>query len=119
MPNPLLTPTQLLQAQRILADVRHRLSEASAGDAELLFALRRKVQKELIYDERNKPAHRNRIKRLKRIEQDGRCPVCGDSLPEKYAVLDRFEAVKGYTIQNTRLIHQKCDTRLQAEKGYA
>lgn len=118
MPNPLLTPDQLLQAQQILADVRHQLSEASAANPDLLFALRCKVQKELMHDERNKPAHRNRIKRQKRIEQGGRCTVCGDALPEKYAVLDRFEAVKGYTVENTRLIHQKCDTRLQTEKGY-
>ena len=119
MPNPLLTPNQLLQAQQILSDVRHLLSVASAGDPELLFALRRKVQKELMHDERNKPAHRNRIKRLKRIEQHGCCPVCGGELPEKYAVLDRFNALEGYTVENTRLIHQECDTRLQAEKGYA
>jgi DNA repair exonuclease SbcCD ATPase subunit len=119
MPNPLLTPNQLLQPQQILNEVRRLLSEASASDPELLFALRRKVQKELMHDERNKPAHRNRIKRLKRIEQDGCCPVCGGELPAKYAVLDRFEAVKGYTVENTRLIHQKCDTRLKAENGYA
>ncbi|HEX6375106.1 MAG TPA: hypothetical protein VFZ91_05245 [Allosphingosinicella sp.] len=119
MPNPLLTPEQLLQAQQILADVRHRLMEASTGNPEILFALRRKVQKELMHNERDKPAHRNKIKRLKRVEQDGCCPLCGDALPEKYAVLDRFDAVKGYTVENTRLIHQKCDARVQAERGYA
>ena len=55
---------------------------------------------------------------LKRGEQKGICPVCQKSLPEKYCVLDRIEAAKGYTQENTRLICQTCDVQSQAAKNY-
>ena len=85
----------------------------------MLFALRRKVYKELTYDERGKPSHRKRLKALKREEQGGLCPLCGEPLPATYCVLDRYRAVDGYTLENTRLIHQRCDTEVQSERGYA
>ena len=48
----------------MLGEVRTRLNALAAGDLELLFALRRKVYKELTYDERGKrrtaPAKRRR-----------------------------------------------------------
>lgn len=102
----------------LIDGTRSRLTELSAGDKDLLWALRRKLFKELMYDERGKPMHRRKIKELKRAEQDNKCAVCKTSLPAKYAVLDRIEAMKGYTPENTRLICQDCDTRLQAERGY-
>lgn len=119
MPNPRLTAEQLAQAHAILGMVREQLNLASGANPALLFALRRKVQKELMHDERGTPAHRNKIKKLKRAEQGDLCPLCGETLPAKNAVLDRFEAVEGYTVENTRLIHPDCDIRVQAEKGYA
>ena len=119
MPNPRLTDDKLAQAHAILAAARAQLDVASAGDPILLFALRRKVQKELMHDERGTPAHRNRVKELKRAEQGNLCTLCGEPLPAKNAVLDRFEAVNGYTVENTRLIHPDCDIRVQSEKGYA
>ena len=118
MTNPKLDAAQLALVRDILESVRTQLNAASAGDEQLLFALRRKVQKELGYDERNKPAHRNKIKRERRLAQDNRCPLCNEALPEKYAVLDRFEAWKGYTFENTQLIHAECDFRRQQSKGY-
>ena len=71
--------------------------------------LRRKLGKSLIYDERGTPMHRRRIKTLKREEQQGRCTICREILPERGAVLDRFEAMKGYTLENTRLLCSECD----------
>jgi hypothetical protein len=118
MGNPRLTTEQLTQAYEVLGVTRRELEQASGGDPTLLFALRRKVQKELMHDERGTPAHRNKIKKLKRIEQANRCPMCGKVLPEKNAVLDRVEAVHGYTVENTRLVHQDCDIRAQAAKGF-
>jgi hypothetical protein len=98
----------------LITQVRERLVELSMGDGALLWALRRKLFKELMYDERGKPMHRRRLKELKRAEQDNKCAVCASSLPARYAVLDRVEA-----LENTRLICQQCDTRVQAERGYA
>ena len=118
MSNPQLDMEQLEQAHAILHSVRAQLDEASGGDPKLRFALSRKVQKELSYDERSKPAHRNKIKRERRIEQANLCPICDLELPEKYAVLDRFEAWKGYTFENTQLIHADCDFKQQQSKGY-
>jgi hypothetical protein len=119
MGNRVLTKDELEAARAIVRDVRERLSQLGGGDKTLLFAYRRKVYKELIYDERGTPAHRNKIKRLKMKEQNGLCPLCRKPLPEKNAVLDRFFAPEGYTVENTRLVHDDCDRRAQSDKGYA
>ena len=118
MANPRLTPAQLDVARTLLDLVRARLADVSGGDKELLFAYRRKIYKELMYDERSKPMVRRRLKQLKMKEQEGLCPLCNEPLPERGAVLDRFRAVEGYTPDNTRLIHSACDVAHQAAKGY-
>lgn len=56
MANRQLTPEELRGiASPLLMSIRESLIKFSGGDAELLFALRRKVAKELMYDERGKP----------------------------------------------------------------
>jgi len=97
MPNRNLTPTELTQANTLLVEIRQRLNELAAGDPAALFAFRRKIAKELTYDERGKPAERNKLKACKFGEQGGICPECGDSLPAKFAELDRKNAMDGYT----------------------
>ena len=119
MPNRTLSSDELKKANALLDDVRARLDELSAGDRELLFAYRRKVSKELIYDERSKPSDRRKLKEQKRREQGGICPDCGRPLPATYCVLDRTKASDGYTAANTRLICQDCDTKTQASRRYA
>jgi len=47
MPNRTLTADELALASALLADTRARLQALAADDAELLFALRRKVFEEL------------------------------------------------------------------------
>jgi RNA polymerase-binding transcription factor DksA len=84
-----LTTAELEKANAVLADLRARLIALSAGDANLLFAYRRKIAKELYYDERSKPLQRKKLKALKRAEQGGNCSECGEPLPNKYAELDR------------------------------
>ena len=93
----------------------------SNGDQDLLFALRRKLFKELSYDERGKPMLRKLLKAQKYGSQDGKCKMCGNVLPDggKYAVLDRFVARLGYTDENTRLICSGCDIKAQAAKNYS
>ena len=119
MPNRRLSDDELAMANELLALIRGRLRELSGSDEHLLWALRRKLFKELTYDERGKPMHRRRLKTLKRVEQNGLCAVCGKDLPEKYVVLDRLEAMRGYTVENTRLIHHDCDVGVQRSRGYA
>ncbi len=102
----------------LLQQVRSSLIQASAGDARLHWALRRKLAKELGYDERDKPAKRKRLKRRKLRLQDGKCHNCGLDLPQRGAVLDRLDAMKGYTLENTRLLCPRCDLELQASRGY-
>ncbi len=118
MPNRRLTPEELLKARALLDSIRAQLQALSGGDPDLLFAYRRKVYKELTYDERDKPMVRRQLKALKRGEQKSLCAACQEPLPEKYCVLDRFDAAKGYTAENTRLICQACDIKAQAAKGY-
>jgi hypothetical protein len=82
-----------------------------------MWALRRKLYKTLTYDERDNPTNRRILKEVKRAIQKNIC-VCGKGLPEKNAVLDRFEAMKGYTEDNTRLICPECNVRIRVERGY-
>ena len=118
--NPRLTAEQILAIfNPFLREIRERLIALSNGDDSLLFALRRKLYKEMSYDERNKPMHRKMLKMKKHIQQNGICPLCGEKLPEKYAVLDRLQAIKGYTEENTRLIHADCDYKNQTDKNYS
>lgn len=118
MPNRNLTPEELQQANALLTFIRERLEVLAGSDAALLFAYRRKISKELGYDERSKPSVRRRLKVIKRRSQDGKCPICTNPLPETYAVLDRLNAADGYTVENTRLICERCDRDMQAGRDF-
>jgi hypothetical protein len=118
LPNPRLTPEQLTRANELLSKIRADLVALSKADPLLLFAYRRKIAKELTYDERGSPMHRRALKRRKWVEQGGTCPLCLKDLPQTYTVLDRYEAVPGYIDSNVRLVHQDCDRQTQTERGY-
>ena len=119
MPNRQLSTNEIEKLfAPLLVEIRQRLVSLSDGDKDLEWALRRKLFKELTYDERGKPMQRRKLKDQKRAEQDNKCPLCKKSLPAKYVVLDRLEAMKGYTSENTRLLCQKCDTKVQQDRGY-
>ena len=119
MPNRNLSPDELKLANAFLKDIRERLTALSVGDPLLLFAYRRKIVKELGYDERGKPGARGKMKALKWGEQQGRCAECGELLPLKYSELDRRNAVDGYTQENTELVHAECHRKRQEAKGYS
>lgn len=118
MPNRTLDEHELGQANKFLDRIRSDLEKLAGADKELLFAYRRKVVKELGYDERSKPMVRRALKRKMHRLQNGICPLCKEPLPERYSVLDRFKAVDGYVEANVRLICQECDARVQQERGY-
>jgi hypothetical protein len=119
MANRNLSPDELSRANQLLTEIRERLTNLAGGDPLLLFAYRRKVMKELQYDERGKPIARAKLKALKWGQQNGRCAHCGEALPLKYSELDRKNAPDGYTAENTELVHAKCHQERQAAKGYA
>jgi len=118
MPNRTLKPAELERARALLVEIRKQLEVLAGEDSELLFAYRRKIAKELIYDERSAPMARRRLKAQKRVDQEGRCARCREPVPERYVVLDRIEAARGYTAANTRLICEKCDREVQEERRY-
>ena len=119
MPNRQLTSEELKNiAYPLIAKVRTCLKISASGDPELLWALRRKVFKELMYDERGKPMHRVALKKKKVIEQNNQCAYCKKELPKKGCILDRLEAMVGYTLENTRVLCPKCDIMFQAKRGY-
>jgi hypothetical protein len=119
LPNPRLTSDQLINmANPLLASVRESLLTLSNNDPALLFALRRKIAKELQYDERGKPMMRRKLKAQKRMEQGGLCLLCTRKLPKRGAVLDRFTAIDGYTMANTRLLCPKCDSAVQTGRDF-
>lgn len=119
MPNRNLTPDEMKRANHLLAEIRDRLTALSAGDPLLLFAYRRKIAKELGYDERGKPGVRKLLKAMKWGQQDRKCAHCGDEMPLKNSELDRKNAAEGYTEGNTELVHHHCHQERQAAKGYA
>lgn len=96
MPNRRLNDDELASANALLSKIRAELEALSTGDAELLFAFRRKIAKELVYDERKKPMARRALKVRMRKLQNGLCPLCEQLLPDRYCVLDRFNAAEGY-----------------------
>lgn len=118
MVNRNLNADELERANELLADIRQRLNSMAAGDPLLLFAYRRKVAKELGYDERGKPEIRARLKALKWGQQNGKCAHCGIELPLKYSQLDRKNAADGYSAENTELVHAECHQLRQAAKRY-
>lgn len=119
MPNRNLTPDELKLANALLKEIRERMTALSADDPRLLFAYRRKIVKELGYDERGKPGARGKMKALKWGEQQGKCAECGELLPLKYSELDRKNAIDGYTQENTELVHAECHQKRQEAKGYS
>lgn len=118
MANPILTSEQLGTANKLLDEIRGEISKLAGGDPALLFVFRRKIAKELVYDERSGPNERRKLKMIKRTEQQGLCAHCHNELPKSYNVLDRLVAFDGYTEANTRLICEACDRNIQAERGY-
>jgi UTP:GlnB (protein PII) uridylyltransferase len=119
MANRRLTIDELENANAVLVDIRARLISLAGGEPDLLFAYRRKIAKELIYDERGKPMKRRLLKLHKMIAQKGLCAECAKELPKRGAELDRINAMNGYTEENTRLVHHDCHIRKQAEKGFS
>jgi len=100
----------------LLAKVQCELRVLSAGDKALLWALRRKLCITLSNLERGKPTKRKQLKKRKRKEQGNKCAICRRTLAAVGPVLDRREAMLGYTIANTRLLCRTCDMGTQPEQ---
>lgn len=118
MPNPRLNETQLKQAHKLIARIRKEIKTLAKNNPEAIFAFRRKIYKELMYDERGKPAKRKKLKSKMRKKQKGICSICKQELPARGAVSDRGEAAKGYTEENVKLICPDCNIRTQEERGF-
>ena len=119
MPNRRLTDEERAGLAPLLDDVRMKLRELARGDEGLHWALRRRFWNQLQYDERLRPQYRAALKRKKRIEQVGLCNICKQPLPANNAVLDRHDAMLGYTIENTQLLCEDCDREKQVKNRYA
>ena len=118
MGNRTLTPDELKNASA-LVEIWERLTGLAGDDRLLLFAYRRKIVKELGYDERSKPVARAKLKAMKWGLQNGKCAECHEDMPLAYSELDRKNAADGYTVENTELVHAKCHQARQAIKRYA
>lgn len=118
MPNPRLNDEQLEDAKKLLDKIRKEIAKLANNDFEMIFAYRRKIYKELTYDERGKPRERNRLKVLLWEKQQGRCRMCKKRMIRGRSVLDRKKAIDGYTEKNVRLICMECDRKTQEKRGY-
>jgi hypothetical protein len=122
MSNRRLTIDERNTVTSLLQSVLKKIERLSAGDPELLFALRRRLIVKLTHAERGTPAQRNRLKKQKHADQKGVCPLCNGRngpLPLKYAELDRKVASLGYTTANTRLVHHECHIDDQGKKSFS
>jgi hypothetical protein len=119
MRNRQLTSDERTAANRVLAVIRDRLKEYSGNDASLEWALRRYIYIRLQHDERGAPMKRRVLKAKLAKRQSHLCVLCSKRLPQKGAVLDRLEAMKGYTEENTRLLCPDCDRKVQEQRHYA
>jgi hypothetical protein len=113
-----LSESESKKANALLDRIRVRLQALSAGDPELLFAYRRRIQIRLMHDERGTPAHRRKLKTQKWIAQKGKCAICHKKMAQAESELDRLKASAGYTPRNTRLVHHICHRKQQASRGY-
>lgn len=118
MPNRRLGNEERERLDALLDDVRRRLQLLSEGDDELHWAFRRRLFNQLQYDERLRPQYRAAIKKKKRKLQNGLCNICRLPLPESNAVLDRYEAMKGYSLENTQLLCHSCDVKKQRKLNF-
>jgi DNA-directed RNA polymerase subunit RPC12/RpoP len=118
-PTRKLTPTERTErADPIIAKLREMIHQAAMGDAEVEFAISRRVWNKIGQDERPLK-DRTALKKLQRKKQNGKCATCNKPLPKKGAVLDRLKTMDLYTEENTRLLCPECDSRIQEERRYA
>jgi len=115
---PVLPEDERAKVLPILAKLRADLIEASSGNEELLFSMKRYIAKRLEFDERGTPTQRRKLKDQKWKSQRGLCAVCKGDLPERGAELDRFLAIDGYTAKNTQLVCHSCHRKAQEERGF-
>jgi len=120
MANPRLTNEQRTELFAPLFErLKAELYALSRDDARLMWALRRKLAKELVYIERSTPAARNKLKALMWAKQGGNCALCSQPMLQKGSELDRTEAYLGYVESNVRLVHHDCHIKDQKDKGYS
>ena len=118
MSNRRLTSEEIAKVDAIQARAVSDLGAMARGDPELLFAARRRLFTRLMHLERGTPAQRTKLKAEKWKAQSGKCAMCKKGMPQKGSELDRFEAWKGYTAENTQLVHHDCHVEDQRRKGF-
>lgn len=118
MTTPKLTPEQLIEAAALLNDIRQRIKDLSGHDPEIEFAYRRRIYKQLEYDERSKTQKRKALQKKKWKRQDMLCGICNKPLPLEDSELDRLKAIDGYTEENVLLVHQDCHRKDQKERNF-
>jgi hypothetical protein len=117
---PQLTDEQRARAVEILENTRQAIANEAGGDPLLEFAMRRYIYVRLSYDERGKPMQRRKLKAKLFDLQQGRCPLCGESIVTLGETeLHRAEASAGYSEENVSLVHHACHRKQQADKNSA
>ena len=109
MITPKLNPQQTADADALFTRLKADLLALSGGDEDLLFNFRRKMYKELMYDERGTPLARQRLKKATWKLQEGKCAVCGKELAFEGSELERIYAPKGFVEGNVKVVHHECN----------
>ena len=115
---PRLSESELEQAWKLIEEVKDKLQALAQGDPRRLFAFRRKVYKELVYEERSTPMKRRALRARLHTAQGGVCFVCKKTHEAGFMVLDRVDPVLGYVDTNVELVCSDCDRQRQTERGF-
>jgi len=114
-----LNTQQAASAKKILEATRQMIQKAAKGNEEVGFRIRRYVRTRLEHDERGKPLQRKLMKLKKFAEQRGLCAVCGKPMTlEEEPHLHRIVSSRGYTAENTVLLHYQCHRGEQRSRGF-
>lgn len=100
--------------KRVVAD----LQRVSGGNKDVIWALRRKLAKDLTYLERGTPTERKILKAVMWHKQKGKCAICKKRMELRNSELDRKVTVRGYIESNVRLVHHDCHIKDQARRGF-
>lgn len=107
MGNRRLTAAELETANRILDGVRSLIRVEAGTDDALLWALRRKICKELGYDERGKPMQRKNLKFKKWKNNWVFAPNAGEHFPKLVPYLIELKRCGAMSKE----IHDRCARR--------
>jgi len=119
MANPRLTESERMKADSLVREIEKRIHLLSKGVQRRKFAYRRRVTRLLIQIEKGTPAQRGKLRAKLREKQHDLCAVTPTHRLKSEVELHRLDAIRGYTIKNTRLVCRACHRKFHASHKFS